>query len=588
MSWSLRLLMGLMLLTGLLSGAGVAAAEVGSEGSLSRLRLEGAASDLDAWPVVQVMPDPEGRFGIQAVLMQLSQFNKPQTPYANLGLRRDVMWLRVPLEVPLGQQGPWVLRVDYPPLDQIGVYLVSDGVLVDYQVVGDHVPMAERPLPLRPFAVPLNLAPGQHEVILRVRTDSSMLVPVHFLRPDVLNAQENAFQMLQGLLTGGGLCLAVYSLLQWVSLRDRMFFYYAMCITGSTAFFFSWYGLAAQYLWPHNPYLIENGPPLAALMVVMSSMLFISRAMGVARWSLALSNFMRLLALGCVALIFSSLAGLLDFRGLVTLANVTVILMLVVIVPVAWVQARQGDKASLYLLIGWSVYAVGVGMSTAMLRGLVDMSPWSHYAYQAAALFEMLMWLGVLSVRLDEMRQQAERAGREREALQSLAHTDALTGLPNRRCLLMELDAALARLAQSSSLAVYLLDLDGFKGVNDQLGHDAGDELLIAVGQRLQNAVRANDTLARFGGDEFVLLAPDVNSEAAQVLGEKILAQFKDPFEIRGVTCAIGLTVGYALSPRDGHTSANLLRCADQAMYNGKQAGKRCVRSQAMEDAVMV
>jgi diguanylate cyclase (GGDEF)-like protein len=556
--------------------------------SIPRLHLEDALGDIDAWPAVQMLTDPEGRLSVQAVLMQGPQFRVPAAPYANLGLRRDVVWLKIPVHVPRGQQGRWILKIDYTPLDQVGMYLLTDGLLADYQVVGDQKLLDERLLSVRPPAVPLTLGEGSHEVLLRVQTNSSMLVPVRFLRPDVFNAQESMFQLVQGLMTGVGMCLALYSLLQWLSLRDRMFFYYAVCIVGSTSFFFSWYGLAAQYLWPGNLYLVDNGPPLLALVTVTGSLLFINRAMGVSRWSTTLANFMRFVALSCIGLMLGSGVGLIDFHTLVTLANVAVVMMLVLIIPVAWVQARRGDKASLYLFIGWSVYSVGIGMSTAMLRGLVDMSPWSHYAYQTAAMFEIFMWLGVLSLRLKEIRQMAERVGREREALQSLAHTDALTGLPNRRCLLIELEAALARLGQSESLAVYLLDLDGFKNVNDQLGHDAGDELLIAVGQRLQGAVRANDTLARFGGDEFVLLAPEINTESAQLLGEKILGQFKEPFEVNGRPCAIGITVGYALAPRDGHAATSLLRCADQAMYNGKQAGKRCVRSQVVGEAVAV
>jgi diguanylate cyclase (GGDEF)-like protein len=577
-----------MSLVCLVSWARAQEATLAATAAPDRLRLDARHGDIDAWPVLQMLSDPEARLSVQSVVMQASQFIHPSTPYANLGVRREVVWFKVPVEVESGQENRWILRIDYPPLDQVGVYLLTDGVLTDYQVVGDHRPISERPLPVRPHAVALTLREGRHEVLLRVQTESSMLMPVHFLRPDTFYAEENSFQLGQGLMTGMGLCLALYSLLQWISLRDRMFFYYAVCIVGSTGFFFSWYGLAAQYLWPNIAYLVDNGPPLAAMMTVAGSMLFISRAMGVARWSLALANFMRFLAVVSVAGMAASVCGLLDYRTLVMVANVGVALMLVVIVPVAWVQARRGDKASLYLFIGWSVYSVGVGMSTAMLRGLVDMSPWTHYAYQSAAMFEMLMWLRVLSVRLKEIRLMAERAGREREMLQSLAHTDALTGLPNRRCLLIELEAALARLGQSESLAVYLLDLDGFKKVNDQLGHDAGDELLIAVGHRLQGAVRSNDTLARFGGDEFVLLAPQVTSESAQQLGEKILGQFEQPFDIRGRSHVIGLTVGYALAPRDGHTSTSLLRCADQAMYNGKQAGKQCVRSQVIGEVVPI
>jgi diguanylate cyclase len=124
-------------------------------------------------------------------------------------------------------------------------------------------------------------------------------------------------------------------------------------------------------------------------------------------------------------------------------------------------------------------------------------------------------------------------------------------------------------------LAVYMLDLDGFKPVNDQYGHDVGDELLVAIGARLTSAVRAQDIVARVGGDEFVVVASDVASEAMAVdLGDKLLAVFRSPFECGGHDCRVGVTIGYVLVPADGVQIASLLKAADAAMYAGKQHGK--------------
>jgi diguanylate cyclase (GGDEF)-like protein len=163
--------------------------------------------------------------------------------------------------------------------------------------------------------------------------------------------------------------------------------------------------------------------------------------------------------------------------------------------------------------------------------------------------------------------------------IEQLSHTDALTGLPNRRGLHERLAAALPQAAPGRLLAVYLLDLDGFKPVNDRHGHDVGDALLVAVGQRLQAQLRTADVVARLGGDEFVVLAAGLPDETvARQLGQKMLASFNEPFMALGQRCDVGLTIGYALGPLDGHSADDLIKRADAAMYAGKGAGRRCLQ----------
>jgi diguanylate cyclase (GGDEF)-like protein len=128
-------------------------------------------------------------------------------------------------------------------------------------------------------------------------------------------------------------------------------------------------------------------------------------------------------------------------------------------------------------------------------------------------------------------------------------------------------------------LAVYVMDLDGFKPVNDQHGHDVGDELLIAVTRRLQGHVRQSDLVARLGGDEFVVMAGQLHSlQQAQELGNKLLDAFRAPFSLQNVRVEVGLTIGYAIAPHDGNDAIGLLKLADAAMYSGKQGGKFCLR----------
>lgn len=160
--------------------------------------------------------------------------------------------------------------------------------------------------------------------------------------------------------------------------------------------------------------------------------------------------------------------------------------------------------------------------------------------------------------------------------LERIAHYDTLTGLPNRTLLRDRLELALAQAArQHNTVAVAFIDLDGFKAVNDQWGHAAGDALLATVAQRLRDALRESDTVARLGGDEFVAVLGDLRDvgQALPVL-ERCLERLREPYLLAEGVASLSASIGVAVFPRDGETADTLLRHADQAMYTAKQAGK--------------
>ncbi len=174
--------------------------------------------------------------------------------------------------------------------------------------------------------------------------------------------------------------------------------------------------------------------------------------------------------------------------------------------------------------------------------------------------------------------------------LDRMAHHDALTELPNRILFADRLQLALKQAERKDDLlAVAFLDLDGFKPVNDRLGHDAGDKLLIEVAQRLRQCVRAGDTVSRFGGDEFVLLLVGLEdmAEAVRII-ERALFELARPYRINGDEVAVSASIGLTLSPLDGSDGETLLCQADQAMYAAKQAGRNCYRVYQQPDPATV
>ncbi len=157
--------------------------------------------------------------------------------------------------------------------------------------------------------------------------------------------------------------------------------------------------------------------------------------------------------------------------------------------------------------------------------------------------------------------------------LEHIAHFDALTGIPNRVLLADRLRQALAHSKrEGNTLAVCYLDLDGFKFVNDTMGHDAGDKVLIEVTKRIKDTIRGDDTVARLGGDEFAVLLQGLNAtEECSTSLNRLLEAISQPIVIKNKLFEVSASIGVSLYPGDDHDADTLLRHADQAMYTAKQ-----------------
>ena len=164
--------------------------------------------------------------------------------------------------------------------------------------------------------------------------------------------------------------------------------------------------------------------------------------------------------------------------------------------------------------------------------------------------------------------------------LQKEANFDQLTQLPNRRLFMDRLSQALKRSHREKTLtALMFMDLDHFKEVNDSLGHDVGDMLLVQVAQRLRHCVRDFDTVGRLGGDEFVIVLSDLQDVShVERVARQVLARLSEPFCLSDTPSLISGSIGVAIYPSDATTALDLIKCADHAMYLSKDAGRNCFR----------
>ena len=181
--------------------------------------------------------------------------------------------------------------------------------------------------------------------------------------------------------------------------------------------------------------------------------------------------------------------------------------------------------------------------------------------------------VGAIGTDISETKKAEER-------IRHLATHDVLTGLPNRTLGMDRFSRALGLARRNVAMAALVfVDLDGFKEINDALGHEAGDRVLEEVARRLGSCVRETDTVARFGGDEFFVVLTDAPDKAAvTIVVEKVLKTLSRSFSVDGRVIPLGARIGISLYPGDGETPEELLKCADTAMYAAKGEGKNTYR----------
>lgn len=252
----------------------------------------------------------------------------------------------------------------------------------------------------------------------------------------------------------------------------------------------------------------------------------------------------------------------------------------------------QPGTGARYLLIAQAGEAVGYlnwipsRPGAQMLRTIGPSTGLAVLAISLLCLY-MVRRLWNSSVNLS---QSMLRLGASEAQAQHLAFHDVLTGLPNRALVEDRLTQALALATRHDQrVALLLIDLDRFKTINDTHGHHAGDELIIAVAQRLSRIVRASDTVGRIGGDEFIVVMPDVdNIGQVQSLAQRIIDELSEPFTLFGSDVWSGASIGLALAPKDGVDRLELMRKADIALYEAKSGGRGTYRQfeRAMDESV--
>lgn len=492
-------------------------------------------------------------------------------PVLGLGIGHRPVWAHLSIDNPTALPLTRVLALGPTWTDELEVHIVDPA--------GRHVGWRTGDLLARPaqlddalaYLFEHSYAPGRSEVLIRAATPDPLILNVQLLTPPALAQQARFAHYSYGFLYGFLAALAVLNLIMYFGLGRRNSLYYALFLLSFIVTNLSYTGRGLAWFWPEAPYFQRY--------VILVFMVF-TAATGLkfAREFLELDQLAPALGRGirwAFRAVFGWMLLIVAFdlhAAAAWTAFVVCGIFSAALIPVGAIALRRGQPAAGYFLASGIVSTLGLGATTFSVWGLLPYTPWTYRGVEMSIMAEaLLLQLALVHFIRSQIH---KRLDAERDA-----RVDALTQLTNRRGFLEQ--AAVSRglaLRHQRPLALVILDIDHFKAINDQYGHAVGDTVLASVGHTLLGLTRTGDCVARWGGEEFIMLLPETDLQAATLFAERVRHAL-EAMEVRApkdVCVRITASFGVAQLKSD-QALEKLIIAADDALYSVKASGRNRV-----------
>lgn len=488
------------------------------------------------------------------------------------GIAPRPVWMRLEVQNPAASAQSYRLMVGSTWIDRLDVFLVREGEPVQSWQAGDDQPGVASVHPAQGFGFALALASGSSEIYIRAETVDPLILQVWLQPQAALEGIDLRIHYGYGLLYGFLLALTAYNALLYGGLRSRSYLYYALYLISFIVGSLSYTGHGFAWWWP-QAFVFQRYVILVAMVLMgCTGFLFAVRFLELGRYAPRVKHFVVLLSGLALLLQGIFVAGDLHLAAAL-LAFSFMSLFAGLMVWLGVLALRHRVRAGSYFLLAAVCGMLGVLSTTLSVWGWLPLNRLTFHGVEAGVLLEATLLALALA---DRVRTQ-ERA---RELAERLARIDILTELPNRRAFI-DAAAGLWSTAQRNRrpLSVIMLDIDNFKAINDEFGHDAGDSVLVSVAKILARNCHNGDVVSRWGGEEFIMLLPETDLAQACVFAERIRHEIEQA-RVTLRTQAVHLTISLGAAERDQHASLDaLIREADQWLYHAKRQGRNQVAS---------
>lgn len=498
-------------------------------------------------------------------------FAQGESPVLNFGIGAKPVWIHFSVNNPTGAPVGRRLSVETAWLDSVEITIQQQGRTVASYQLGDGKPFAQRPVDSRFFALDHVFKPGISDVYLRIATPDPMVVPIYLTSADGARHKEAQQSYSYGFVYGFLLALIAYNAMLFASLRSTRNLYYALYLGMFVALNMTYTGHAFAWLWPDSVKWQLWSHPVLMYGYALSGLFFATRFLDTRE------NFPRLhkavlgFSVGTGLLLLAAVIVGSQLYALLIAFNFTLLFSSVMFF-LGVVAAYSGQKAARYFLLAAIATVVGSVLTTLSVWGFIQHTLWAFRAVEIGMLADATLLALALANQFRMV--QAERIRAE-----ELAQLDPLTGLNNRRAFYDKTAAPWSTAIRNQrEVSVMLLDIDLFKEVNDTFGHPFGDQVLVAIAQKLKKSIRQGDVLARWGGEEFIVFMPETNPQEATLLAERLRTEIAS-IRLAHAKGEITVTASFGVAQRASQhvTLDALIASADQFLYQSKQQGRNRV-----------
>ncbi len=551
----------LLLLLGALAGAAPLSTDVEHDAPIGRSTA--------------FLQETGGRLDLAGALaaFRAGRFSPGDAAVLNFGIGARPAWIRFAVDNPASGPVTRQLSVETAWLDRVEVHVLHRGGVVAAYRAGDRLPFMQRQVMSRYFMFDHAFAPGASEVFIRVETPDPMVVPLYFESREASRLRQMEQQLSYGLVYGFLIALIAYNAILYASLRTTSYLSYALYLAAFIAMNVAYTGHGFAWLWPEATRWQQWSNPLLMVLYGSAGLLFAIRFLDLrVRFPRVRRAVLAYCAAGAALLAAAIVADSQRHALLVAFAFVFVFTLIMPVLGVAAMRAKQ--KPARYFLLAACAAMAGAVLTTLATWGFIPHNAWTFRAVEVGMLADATLLALALAYQFRISHEERLRAER-------LAQLDPLTGLNNRRAFYDLTSSPWSNaLRHGHDLSVVLLDLDRFKQLNDVHGHAHGDAVLKAVGGVLKEGIRQGDVLARWGGEEFIVLLPETTAREAAALAERLrvaIAAMRVPRE--GGDTALTASFGVAqLEDRAGTLDA-LIAQADACLYRSKDEGRNRVTS---------
>lgn len=602
--------------------------------------LPGASTGVAVGRYADMLEDPGGNLGFADVSGPgfAGRFAPIGKNVPNFGYTYSAFWLRFTLPQETGRLllPMLLLEIRFPSLDAIELHLPYRGAAgLEYRAQrgGDQQPWDSREVKHRNhvFRVP-TAGLADAPAYLRVQTQSVVTVPAYLWRPEALVASDRNAQLLFGLFYGLVIAMFLYNLMLFFGLRDGLYLWYVLYVGSFGVGLAAFDGLAFQYLWPDSVWWANHALGTALCATLLFGSQFARSFLDMPAHALFANRFMlAVIALAAVGVFLAATGLLVPYGSIMRTLSALACAAAGIVLYVAVRAVLDGSRPARFFLLAWSALLVFIALGALRNFAIVPTHFLTVNGLHIGLALDVVLLSFALADRINLVKREKELAqaeaikshaelleakreyerelegriaertrelnrvndrlreeAREREQLMAqlqaqeqqmrhMAQHDPLTGLPNRLSMQQRLSLAMEFAKRNrKKLAVMMVDLDDFKRLNDTRGHLYGDHALAQIAGRLRTSVRGSDTVARYGGDEFVVLAGELDrAEDVGGIAEKIADMVSLPLSVDGATERISCSIGISIFPDHAEDAEGLIERADKAMYAAKTAKGR-------------